>query len=474
MTEIASRLVLPFINMVLARLLTPEAFGVIATVNMIVSFAEIFTDAGFQKYLVQHDFEDEEELDNNTNVAFWTNLLISVVLWLLIFFFSEQLAILVGNPGLGNVIVIASLVLPVNAFSSIQMARYKRDWNFKSLFYVRLVSICVPLFVTLPLAYITKSFWALVIGTLSGAVVNAVILTCRSRWKPKLFFSIKKLKEMFSYSWWIMMESISTWMTSYFDTFIVGIFLSTFYVGIYKTSMITVNQIISLITSATSMPLFVALSRLKNDRDALIDMYNNYMQAVAFFVFPLSIGIWIYRDFITFILLGSQWKEAADFIGLWGLLSSISIVLGTYANGLYNAIGKTYISFLVALINILYMIPILFWSAPLGFETLYISRSSVRILFVIIQLLMMSIYIKYPIFSLIKKLLPIIPSTVLMAIVALLLNMISQAYLWNFVCIFICIFVYFTSMFIINKKLLNNSLQTLGVNIKMLKKSNHS
>ena len=79
-TEIAAKLVAPLTNMALARLLTPDAFGVIATITMIVSFVEVFTDAGFQKYLVQHEFKDETDREQSTCVAFWSNLSLSIVL----------------------------------------------------------------------------------------------------------------------------------------------------------------------------------------------------------------------------------------------------------------------------------------------------------------------------------------------------------------------------------------------------------
>lgn len=74
-TEIVTKLITPVSSMVLARLLTPEAFGVVATLTMIITFAEIFTDAGFQKYLIQHEFVDEEDRVQSTNVAFWSNLI---------------------------------------------------------------------------------------------------------------------------------------------------------------------------------------------------------------------------------------------------------------------------------------------------------------------------------------------------------------------------------------------------------------
>lgn len=461
-TEVASRLVLPVVNMVLARLLTPDAFGVVATITMVVSFAEIFADAGFQKYIVQHKFKSDDELDQNTNVAFWTNLTVSLLLWLVIFFFSGQLAELVGSPGLGNVLTAAAVSLPLVAFSSIQMARFKREMDFKSLFFVRMASTLVPVFVTIPLAFFTRSYWALIVGTIAGNLLNAILLSVRSKWKPRLYYSIAKFKEMFSYSWWILLESITTWLTSYSDIFIVGISLSAYYVGIYKTSMVTVNQIMGVIVSAASGPLFVALSRLQNDRDGIVNTYNSYIRSLAFLIFPLSAGIWLYRDLVTLILLGSQWQEAADFIGLWGGLSSITLVFGTFANGLYNAVGKTFLSFSVSLVNLLIMIPLLIWASPMGFKVLYVSRSLLRVSFVVIQLVFMAVFLQYPVACLLKSVLPVAVPTLIMCAVALLLKMVSDSVVWGLVSITICIAVYFVSSRLLFKQELTKSLAILG------------
>lgn len=442
-TEVASRLVLPLVNMVLARLLTPDAFGVVATITMIVSFAEIFADAGFQKYIIQHKFADQSELDQCTDVAFWTNLSVSLILWLAIYVFCEPLATLVGNPGLGNVVAIAALSLPMYAFSSIQMARFKRDMDFKSLFYVRMISVLIPLFVTIPIALLTSSYWALIIGTLASNLANAIILTIRSNWKPKFYFSFDQLKGMFFYSWWILLESVTTWMTSYSDTFIVSISLSAYYIGIYKTSMVTVNQIMGLIVAAASGPLFVALTRLQNNKSELVSTYNDYMTSLAFLIFPLSAGIWLYKDFITMVLLGDQWVEASNFIGLWGLMSSITLVLGTFANGLYNAIGKTFLSFSVSLVNLILMVPILIWATPKGFDCLYISRSLLRVAFVLTQLMAMYSILHYPVFDLLKRIIPVAVPTLIMSGCAYGLRMISQSIIWNSISIIICIMIYF-------------------------------
>lgn len=118
-TEIMSKLVSPISNAILARLLTPDAFGCIATVSMVISFAEMFADAGFQKYLIQRDFASETEKDEATTVAFWTNLSVSVFLCIMIILFRESIARMVGSPDLGVAIGVSSTTILLTSFSSI-------------------------------------------------------------------------------------------------------------------------------------------------------------------------------------------------------------------------------------------------------------------------------------------------------------------------------------------------------------------
>ena len=187
LTEVLVKLISPITQLVLARILAPEAFGVVATVTMVTSFADMLSDSGFQNYLVQHDFDDVEKLRKSANVAFWTNLFISLFLWLLIGLFQDQLACLVGNPGLGPVLVIASLSLPLTAFASIQLALYRRSFDFKTLMPIRTIVALVPLVLTVPLALFGWGYWSLIIGTIVGNLVNAIALTMMSSWKPQLF-----------------------------------------------------------------------------------------------------------------------------------------------------------------------------------------------------------------------------------------------------------------------------------------------
>lgn len=420
-TEIAAKLVSPITNMVLARLLTPDAFGVIATITMIVSFVEVFTDAGFQKYLVQHEFKDETDRDQSTCVAFWSNLSLSVLLWGVIALFCEHLAVLVGNPGLGIVIVVASISIPLQAFSSIQTALFKRDFNFKVLFKARMFGICTPLIVTIPLALWLKDYWALVIGTLALNAVNAFVLTYYSSWKIRFFYSWRKLRKMFSFTMWSMIESVSIWLTGYVDVFIIGIHLSTYYLGIYKTSMITVGQITAFVTSATTPILFSALSRLQDDRTAFLRFFLRFQKTVGLLVIPLGVGIFVFRDMITFLLLGNQWHEAANFIGLWALTSSITIVLSHYSSEVYRSLGYPKLSVLSQLLHLIVLCPAMLIAVHYSYDVVYVARALVRLEGVLVNIIIIYCFVSLPPWQMLRNIAPAALAAMTMGVIGYML-----------------------------------------------------
>lgn len=419
-TEIAAKLVTPITSMVLARLLTPEAFGVVTTLTMVITFAELFTDAGFQKYLIQHEFKDDKDREQSTTVAFWSNLVMSLLFWGIIAIFNALLAAMVGNPGLGHVLIVACASIPLAAFSSIQMALFKRDFDFKTLFRVRIVSTLIPLLVTVPLAFWLRSYWALVIGTLTVNLVNAILLTVFSKWKPRFYFSFAKLKEMLSFSIWSMIEAISVWLTSYVDVFIVGTMLSQYYLGLYKTSSTLVGQIMGLITAITTPILFSALSRLQNDEKEFHTLFFRFQKLVGLLVIPLGVGIFLFSDLATELILGSQWSEASGFVGLWGLTSSVVIVLSHYSSEVYRAKGKPKLSVLSQILHIAFLWPTVIIAVKYGFETLYISRSLVRLTGIVINLIILRIAVKMPIGKMITNVLPACIAAVCMLLVLLL------------------------------------------------------
>lgn len=442
-TEIAAKLIVPITNMILARILSPEEFGIIATITMIISFADMFTDAGFQKYLIQHEFKNDKDKYEHANVAFWTNLIISILLWILIGIYRESIATLVGNEGLGNTILVAGISLPLTSFSSIQMSLYRREFDYKTLFYVRIVGIFLPIFLTIPLAILGFGYWSLIIGTVCGNLANSIILTIKSKWKPMFFYKYRILKEMIAFSSWSLVEAISIWLTNWVDTFIVGSILSTYYLGIYKTAPSTVGGIMGLVTSTTMSILFSSLSRLQNNEYEYKKTLFKFQKIVGIFVLPMGIGIFVYRNLITSILLGTQWNEASTLIGLWGITSSFMILFGSYCSEVYRSKGKPQLSFLAQILHLAILIPTCYFAANKNFECLVWARSLIRIQLIIVHFIIMHFVIKISPWEMIKNNIPSIICSVLMWIIAELFITISDNFIWQIISIIMCIIIYF-------------------------------
>lgn len=447
-TEVAAKVVSPITNMILARIIAPEAFGVIATINMVISFTDMFTDAGFQKYLIQHEFLNDEHKNNSANVAFWTNLVISIVLWLIIIVFKDKIAILVGSIGKGTAIAVASFQLLLTSFSSIQMALYRREFDFKTLFLVRIISIFIPILITVPLALIGLSYWALIIGSIMVQLFNSIILTIKSKWKPKFFFSKDILVEMFSFSIWSLIEAISIWLTSWIDVFIVSNSLNQYYLGLYKTSTSMINGLMALITASIVPVFFSTMSRLQNDEYKFKEVYFSVQKIVACFVFPLGVGAFLYRKVITEILLGKNWFEASDIIGVWALISSICIVFGNLSSEVYRAKGKPKISLLSQCIYLFIFIPTCIISIKKGFWVFIYSRAFIRIIAVIIDLIIIKYIMNISIVKIIKNLIPIIFSITFMVVLSLGLGKFEYGMLSSLISIFICGLFYLVTLLI--------------------------
>lgn len=450
-TELLAKLVTPAANMILARVLVPEAFGVVATITMVISFAEMLSDAGFQRYIVQHDFCDDDDKRRQFLVAFWANLVSSLVLWLLLVAFDEYIAQLVGSPGMGSVIAVAGVSIPLTAMSSVQMALLRRDFRFDLLFKVRAVAVFLPLLVTVPLACYGFDYWALIIGTVLTNLATAIVLLFISPYKLVFYFDAVILKGMLSFSLWSLVEAISIWLTSWADAFIIGVLLNSYYLGIYKASMTAVNTCLAIITGTTTPVLFAALSRLQNNADEYKRVFFSFQQTVALFVVPMGVGMYCYKDIIVSILLGNQWHEADLFIGLWGLSSAMTIVLGHYCSEIYRSKGMPRLSFWVQILHLLVLIPVLYWSAGYGFDKLIWARSLVRIQSIAVHFLFMYFIIKISPMRMVINILPFLGCSMLMALLSNALRSLSSSIVWDLLSIGICIVFYFGVLAIVPK-----------------------
>ncbi|OUO91210.1 hypothetical protein B5F41_10825 [Gordonibacter sp. An232A] len=386
LTQVVAKLISPITTMVLARLLTPDAFGVVATATMVTSLAGMISDAGFQKYLVQHEFKDEGERSLSACVAFWTNLAISLLIVGIVALFNGPLAAAVGNPGLGIVLIVASLSLPITSLVSVQTVLYQRALDFKTLFSAQVGSSALILFVSVPLALLGFDYWSMIIGTVSSNVLLAIWLTVKSEWKPQFRYSLAELRRMFSFGVWVLLESLATWVNTWAGTFVLGALMSSYYVGLYKTSTNVCSSIMSVFTSAVIPIAFSALSRVQGDDERFESILLKMQRYLAMCIIPVSFCCLVYRHALTLLLLGGQWDETELFIGLWMFTGCINVVFGYMCSEAYRAKGCPSLCVFVQVAYLVPFLPCLYVSATLGYGYVSVVMPALRIVLAVINL----------------------------------------------------------------------------------------
>ena len=194
---------------------------------------------------------------------------------------------------------------------------------------------------------------------------------------------------MFSFSAWTLIESLSIWLTTYIDVFLIGRLMTNYHLGLYKTSLTTVDQIISPISNTIVPVLFSSLSRCQNNRKLFANTLYSFQRTSAIVLVPLSVGIFLYSDVVTGILLGAQWREAEKFIGAVGLMRVWIILYANFASEVYRSTGEPKISFLVQSVYILIIAPCITWGARQGFEVLCNVKIGLMVIFMFMHLIVL-------------------------------------------------------------------------------------
>ena len=451
LSELIAKIISPFTNMILARLLAPEVFGIVATVTMVVSFAEIFVDSGFNKVLVQRTFVSPKQEQQFMSVAFWSTLSLSLVIWFIIACFNSQIAKLVGNEGYGYLFVIAGVLIPLYGIVGILNSRIRKKLEFNKLFIVRLASALVPLFVTVPLAIWGFEYWSLIIGNIAGVLIRAIMLYRIDSFKPSLYFSFNILHNIISSGIWIITDGLAVWATNWLDIILISKYMDAYQLGLYKNSTSTISSIFSLITTAIAPVMFSALSQLKDQKDEFNLLLLNVQKVLCMFILPMGIGIFFYRNWVTNILFGKQWAGASDIIGIFSLTSACRIIFVSIYSDAYRAKGKFFLPFILQIIDLVILIPSCIVSAKDGFWVLVYVRSLIKLDLIIPEILCIWIVCGISLKKTFNNIFHILVATVVMTCSILLFPK-NQCFLWVLISIIVAIFIYFGVLMLFKKE----------------------
>ncbi len=447
-TEVLAKLITPVTNIILAHILAPTAFGILATIMMVISFAEMLADAGFQKFLVQYEFESEDEKQKNVSVAFISNIVLAIVLWLVIIIWRDELAILVGNEGLGFPLAIMGAMLPLGAFSSIQMAMYRRSFNFKFLLSIRMITIITPLFISIPMALAGFDYWSLIAGLLAAHLFTAIALCVRQEKLISIYFSSTVFRKMFSFSAWSLAEAFSIWLTAWVDTFIISHFLNAYYLGLYKMPTAIVTTVMAIATSSMAPVLFSALSRHQHNQVEFEKTFLTFQRYMALFLVPLGVGMFVYQDFIVEILLGPQWKLAGIVLGSWALSSSLVTAISYLISEAFRAKGMPNVSFLAQMAHLFVLIPVIYVCVQYDFTTFVYARSIVRVQMIAVLLYLLAIYVGMNAWLVIRNIKSYIIASAVVGTGSYVLLHLHNSMIWTIFCICISLILYLVVLYL--------------------------
>ena len=230
---------------------------------------------------------------------------------------------------------------------------------------------------------------------------------------------------------------------------IVGSILSSYYLGLYKTSISTVNDLLRIVSSSILPVTYAVIARLKNDRPQFNREVYKSQKTLASVVLPMGVGVFLFRELATTLVLGSQWAEASTLLGYWSLSSCVSVAFVYICDDVYRAVGKPKYSFYTHLAVILVLIPSVLVSAHIGYEVLIIVRPLIIIFELVARELALRKCSDVTALRFFKNSLPIIAATGFMTVVGVLLKAVSNRMLWQFAAIGICVVVYFGTLYVI-------------------------
>lgn len=321
---------------VLARLLSPHEFGLMAMVSIFTSFAAIFIEMGMGSALIHNQKSGAEHF----STAFWFNMLLAGASFALVVLSSGFVAEFFHEPELKNVLLVAGWLLPLNALSIVPMAILQKQQLFKKVAIIELGSLACGVIVALFLASRGAGVWALVANLLVIAFVKSLLLFIVLQWRPQLLLKRNALRELWSYSGYLMGTGIANYFITNVDSALVGRLMGSFSLGAYKYAYQLATLPGTLVSSIFARVLFSSYVTYKEDKEKIKRIHFKAVRMIAFFTFPSLLILAAISDKFVFSVLGEKWMDMASILSFMCVIFLLDSI-GGMNNPLFLSQGKT-------------------------------------------------------------------------------------------------------------------------------------
>jgi O-antigen/teichoic acid export membrane protein len=375
-------------TIILARLLTPADFGIVAISMIVVGLVGVFSQTGLVQSLIRHP----NPTDDHFNTVFTLQVMTGVLIAAILFFIAPLGAIYFDDPRVENVVQVLALRALIQGFENPGIIWFRKNMQFDKDFQFLVMRKFVRFFVVVILAFSLRTYWALVYALVSSSIIAVAISYLMHPFRPK--FSLARIGDVWSYSLWMLVVHIGLFINNRIDEIIIGGTTNTTNVGFYNVSTDLARSPTQEITVPVMRVLFSAYA-------TLVQMGKNYSKpflksfsSIAVVCFATGGGISLITEDLVLVVLGNQWVPSIGPM-FWIALSAIVFALSSAMSQLLSVLGHVKTASVLSWIRVVGLIPALYWAATTGDLTdVAMSR-----FFVLLGLLIPTI----PIFSYMTK-----------------------------------------------------------------------
>ncbi len=298
------------VSIILARILSPDEYGLCALTMTFTTILSVFITAGLGTALIQR--KNIDNLDCST--ALWANIVIGILLYILLFFAAPMISAFFAQKDMTPVLRILGITIIIGSLNAIQQARISRKMQFKKFFKATITGTVISAFVGIWMAVNGMGVWALVAQHLTNQVIDTIFLWFSIKWKPEFKFSFERLKPMYSFGWKAFAAQMIETLYNNLRSILIGRYYSADQLAFYNKgrhlpSLINLNT-----TNAVQSVLFPAYAKSADNRPKLKSMIRRAISLSTYFIFPCMAGLAIISDPMIDFLYTAKWLPAAPYL----------------------------------------------------------------------------------------------------------------------------------------------------------------
>lgn len=405
------------VTVILARILTPEIFGLVGLLAIFIQVSQTLILAGFNEALIQKKDTDEEDYSS----VFWLNLVLSIVIYLILFFVAPFIASFYHQPILTKLTRTLSLVFIINAFAYVQETRLRKEMRFRTLTVIHIPSVVLAAIVSIVMAIEGFGVWSLIAMQLVSQIAYAVQIWIYARWVPRLTFNKARVKRLFSFGGKLMLSAVLNTVFQNIYLVVIGKFFPLSSVGFYQTASKVVKTPSTMLSSALNSVAFPAFSTMQDDNRRLKQGYQRIIKQLLFWICPVFILSAVLAHPLFHFVFGEKWMQAVPFFRLLCVIG-IFYPLNSYNLAIVNIKGRSDIFLKLEIIKKVITALGIIISVPFGIWVLVTFQAVNSILAYYINSYFSGRFIQYPMKEQIIDILPVIGLSLVVGVVILLLD----------------------------------------------------